>query len=72
MMLFKPLGNCIGVVLFKPLGNCIDVEVTLKCRADCMGVVLSFLTCLLCVVLEIAPEPRGLAISNSLQVCVGV
>jgi len=37
-----------------------------------MGVVLSFLTCLLCVVLEIAPEPRGLAISNSLQVCVCV
>jgi len=39
-------------------------------RADCMGVVLSFLTCLLCVVLEIAPAARGLAISNSLQILV--
>ncbi len=39
-------------------------------RADSMGVALSFLTCLLCVVLEVAPSPKGLAISNSLQFLV--
>ena len=35
-----------------------------------MGVVLSFLTCLLCIVLEITPAAKGLAISNSLQILV--
>jgi ABC-type multidrug transport system fused ATPase/permease subunit len=39
-------------------------------RADAMGVALSFLTCILCVVLEVAPSPKGLAISNSLQFLV--
>ena len=39
-------------------------------RADAMGVTLSFLTCLLCIVLEVAPGPKGLAISNSLQFLV--
>ena len=39
-------------------------------RADAMGVALSFLTCILCVVLKVAPGPKGLAISNSLQILV--
>ena len=39
-------------------------------RADAMGVALSFLTCILCIVLEVAPSPKGLAISNSLQFLV--
>jgi ABC-type multidrug transport system fused ATPase/permease subunit len=39
-------------------------------RADAMGVALSFLTCILCIVLEVAPGPKGLAISNSLQFLV--
>ena len=39
-------------------------------RADAMGVALSFLTCILCIVLEVGPGPKGLAISNSLQFLV--
>jgi ABC-type multidrug transport system fused ATPase/permease subunit len=39
-------------------------------RADAMGVALSFLTCILCIVLELKPGPKGLAISNSLQFLV--
>jgi hypothetical protein len=35
-----------------------------------MGVALSFLTCILCIVLKVAPGPKGLAISNSLQILV--
>jgi len=39
-------------------------------RADAMGVALSFLTCILCIVLKLPAEPKGLAISNSLQILV--
>ena len=35
-----------------------------------MGVILSFLTCLLCIVLQLPAGPKGLAISNSLQILV--
>jgi hypothetical protein len=35
-----------------------------------MGVTLSFLTCLLCIVLQVPAGPKGLAISNSLQILV--
>jgi ABC-type multidrug transport system fused ATPase/permease subunit len=39
-------------------------------RADAMGVALSFLTCILCIVLKLPAGPKGLAISNSLQILV--
>ncbi len=39
-------------------------------RADAMGVALSFLTCILCITLKVAAGPKGLAISNSLQILV--
>jgi ABC-type multidrug transport system fused ATPase/permease subunit len=39
-------------------------------RADAMGVVLSFLACILSIVQGLGASPRGLAISNSLQILV--
>jgi ATP-binding cassette subfamily C (CFTR/MRP) protein 1 len=47
-----------------------DCTLWLVRRADAMGVALSFLTCILCISLKVAAGPKGLAISNSLQILV--